>query len=68
MATEKEVKQFEREKGAAVKAERVLVDNALKAHLAAAKTIESKELKKQLVANLTQLRSDIAEARQGASA
>lgn len=65
MATEKEVKQFEREKAALVKQERKLVDDVLKSHVAAAKTIESKDLKKHLVAHLTQLRGDIAEARAG---
>lgn len=63
MATEKEVKQFEKEKAALVKQERRIVDDVLRSHLAAAKTIETKELKKHLVAHLTALRGDIGEAR-----
>jgi len=63
MATEKEVKQFEREKAQLVKGERKLVDDVLRSHIAAAKTIESKDLKRHLVAHLTALRGDIGEAR-----
>lgn len=63
MATEKEVKQFEKEKAALVKQERKIVDDVLRSHLAAAKTIESKDLKKHLVAHLTALRGDIGEVR-----
>ena len=63
MATEKEVKQFEKEKAALVKQERKIVDDVLRSHIAAAKTIESKDLKRHLVAHLTALRGDIGEAR-----
>ncbi len=66
MATEKEQKAFDRQLAATIKQERKLVDDVLKAHIAAAKTIESKDLKKHLVANLTELRGQIAEARAAA--
>lgn len=61
--TEKEEKAAEKKLAAAIKAERKLVDDVLKSHIATARTIESKDLKKHLVASLTQLRGDIGEVR-----
>lgn len=65
MATEKEEKAFAKTLVTTRKTERALVDTVLKTHLTAARGLPASDFKKSLIGQLTQVRSDVADARAG---